>query len=182
MRVGEELLTDDYIKRFNDELRLLTRGTVKASLKQQKVSKGRIPFKIALKGVLDDKANPTDVFSEGEKRVVSLAAFFAESFGRQTECPLIVDDPISSLDLKYETAVIDRLVEAGKHRQVIVFTHRLSMVVGIYDKCGGKDVLFAERELIGSGTNKGVRSGKVSTRILLYLCIAHHLTEQFNKG
>ena len=155
--LGEELLTEDYIKRFNDELRLLTRGTVKASLKQQKVSKGKIPFKITLEGVLDDKANPTEIFSEGEKRVVSLAAFFAESSGRQTECPLIVDDPISSLDLKYETAVIDRLVEAGKHRQVIVFTHRLSMVVGIYDRCGsGKDVSFAERELLGRGTNKGV--------------------------
>jgi len=153
--LSEELLSEEYMKRFNDELRLLTRGSVKASLKQQRVSKGKIPFKVMLEGVLDEKANPTDVFSEGEKRVVSLAAFFAESSGRNTECPLIVDDPISSLDLKFESYVINRLVEAAKHRQVIVFTHRLSMVVGLFDKCG-KDILFTEKELLGRGDRKGV--------------------------
>ncbi len=153
--LGEELLTEDYMNRFNDELRTLTRGAVKASLRQQRVSKGKIPFRIALEGVTDEKANPTDIFSEGEKRVVSLAAFFAESSGRTTECPLIVDDPISSLDLKFESFVINRLVEAGKHRQVIVFTHRLSMVVGLYDKCG-KEIPFSEIELLGRGVNKGI--------------------------
>ena len=153
--LGEELITGDYVKRFNDELKILTKGTVKASLKQQKASKGKIPFKIVLADVQDEKTNPEDIFSEGEKRVVSLAAFFAESSGRNTECPLIVDDPISSLDLKYEALVIDRLIEASKHRQVIVFTHRLSMVVGLYDKCG-KEIPFVERELLGRRTNKGI--------------------------
>lgn len=153
--LGEELLTEDYVNRFNEELRMLTRGSVRASLKQQRVSKGKIPFRIALEGALDEKASPTDIFSEGEKRVVSLAAFFAESSGRTTECPLIVDDPISSLDLKYESFVINRLVEAGKHRQVIVFTHRLSMVVGLFDKCE-KKIPFSEIELLGRGANKGV--------------------------
>ncbi len=154
--LSDELLTDDYVKRFNDELRILTKGTVKASLVQQRVSKARIPFRIALEGSLEDKVNPSDVFSEGEKRVVSLAAFFAESSGRNTLCPLIVDDPISSLDLKYESLVIERLVDIGKHRQVIVFTHRLSMVVGLFDRCKNATVAFTEIELRGVGGCKGV--------------------------
>jgi hypothetical protein len=153
--LAKELLTDDYEKRFNDELRLLTRGSVRAVIRQQRASRGKIPFKVELEGVEDKSASPSDVLSEGENRVVSLAAFFAESSGRNAQCPLIVDDPISSLDNKYESSVIHRLVEAGKHRQVIVFTHRLSMVVGLYDECG-KEVPFEEVEILGRGKNKGV--------------------------
>ena len=159
--LGEELLTDDYVKRFNDELKSLTKGSIKALLKQQMVSKGKIPFKIVLEGVTDDKASPADVFSEGEKRVVSLAAFFAESSGKTIECPLVVDDPISSLDQKFESYVIDRLVEVGKKRQVLVFTHRLSMVVGLYDKCMKENVKYVEIELLGRGKNKGVPTESV---------------------
>lgn len=59
------------------------------------------------------------------------------------------------MDYKYEASVIRRLVEAGKNRQVIVFTHRLSMVVGLYDECG-KMVPFREVELFGRGKTKGV--------------------------
>ena len=169
--LGEELLTEDYVRRFNDELKSLTRGSIKASLKQQKVSKGKIPFKIVLEGATDEKASPADVFSEGEKRVVSLAAFFAESSGKTIECPLVVDDPISSLDQKFESYVIDRLVEAGKKRQVLVFTHRLSMVVGLYDNCKKESVEYAEIELLGRGKNKGVptesahNGGKSASRL-----------------
>ena len=154
--LAEELLTDDYVKRFNDELKILTKGTIKATLKQQKASKGKVPFKVVLEGTNDDKTNPCDVLSEGEKRVVSLAAFFAESSGKSVSCPLIVDDPISSLDLKYESRVIDRLVKAAEHRQVIVFTHRLSMVVGLCDRCAKEEISYTECELLGRGVNKGV--------------------------
>ena len=69
---------------------------------------------------------------------------------------MIVDDPISSLDLKYESRVIDRLVKAAEHRQVIVFTHRLSMVVGLFDRCGKVKIPYSECELLGRGINKGV--------------------------
>jgi len=153
--LAKELLTDDYEKRFNDELKMLTKGTVRAVIKQQKASRGKIPFKVELEGVEDKSVAPSDVLSEGENRVVSLAAFFAESSGRNAKCPLIVDDPISSLDYKYEASVIRRLVDISKNRQVIVFTHRLSMVVGLYDECG-KIVPFKEVELFGRGKTKGV--------------------------
>lgn len=156
--LAKELLTDDYEKRFNDELKSLTKGSVRAVIRQQRASRGKIPFKVELEGTEDKSAAPSDVLSEGENRVVSLSAFFAESSGRNAQCPLIVDDPISSLDYKFESSVIQRLVEAGKHRQVIVFTHRLSMVVGLYDKCG-KEVPFKEVELLGRGKNKGVPAG-----------------------
>lgn len=150
-----EILTDEYINRFNNELKILTRGTVKAVLKQQKATKGKIPFKVALENTVDTTVSPSEVLSEGENRVVALAAFFAEASGRNVQCPLVVDDPISSLDYKYEAAVVRRLVKAAEHRQVIVFTHRLSMVVGLQDECG-KGVPFLAKELMGRGKIKGV--------------------------
>lgn len=154
--LANELLSEDYIKRFNTELKKLTRGLVRVKLKQQRAGKGKVPFKVELLGAEEDKVSPIDVLSEGENRVVSLAAFFAESSGRNEECPLIVDDPISSLDYSYEESVISRLVEAAKHRQVIVFTHRISMAVGINEIAKKLDVNYTELRISGRGKEKGV--------------------------
>ena len=42
------------------------------------------------------------MLSEGEQRIVALAAFFADATGRNEQTPIIIDDPISSLDYNYE--------------------------------------------------------------------------------
>ena len=154
-RLANELISEDYINRFNIELKKLTKGTVSVTLKQQKGGKGKVPFKVELLDV-EENASPADVLSEGENRVVSLAAFFSEASGRDKECPLIVDDPISSLDYTYEEAVISRLVEAAKYRQVIVFTHRISMAVGINEVASKKGVTYTELRISGRGREKGV--------------------------
>jgi ABC-type transport system involved in cytochrome bd biosynthesis fused ATPase/permease subunit len=75
----------------------------------------------------------SDILSEGEFRIVSLAAFLADTEGRGAKTPFIFDDPISSLDQVYEEATAQRLVMLSKTRQVIVFTHRLSLL-GLLDK------------------------------------------------
>lgn len=154
--LANELLSEDYIKRFNVELQKLTKGLVHVALKQQRGGKGKVPFKIELRDAKEDKVSPVDVLSEGENRVVSLAAFFAEASGRNEECPLVVDDPISSLDYSYEESVISRFVEAAKHRQVIVFTHRISVVVGINEIAKKQEVDYTELKISGRGQEKGV--------------------------
>jgi ABC-type multidrug transport system ATPase subunit len=68
------------------------------------------------------------VLSEGETRIVALAAFLADISGLEHRSPFIFDDPVSSLDQDFEEKVVKRLVELSKTRQVIVFTHRLSLV------------------------------------------------------
>ncbi len=70
--LAKELLTDDYEKRFNYELKLLTKGSVRAIIRQQKASRGKIPFKVELEGTEDKSASPSDVLSEGENRVLKL--------------------------------------------------------------------------------------------------------------
>lgn len=153
--LAKELITEDYIRRFDDELKLLTRNSIRVKLEQQ-AGKGSNPFKIRLVDTLGDTVSLDDVLSEGEKRVVALAAFFAESSGRIDKTPLIVDDPISSLDYLFEDAVIRRLVDIAKHRQVIVFTHRLSMLAGIDEQSEKNGVEFCEKRISGASRIKGV--------------------------
>ena len=69
-----------------------------------------------------------EILSEGEFRIVSLAAFLADTEGRGSKTTFIFDDPISSLDHIYEEITAQRLVRLSMTRQVIVFTHRLSLV------------------------------------------------------
>jgi hypothetical protein len=45
----------------------------------------------------------------------------------------VFDDPISSLDQSFEEAVVQRLVRLAADRQVIVFTHRISLLVLLQD-------------------------------------------------
>ena len=47
--------------------------------------------------------------------------------------PFIFDDPISSLDHDFEWSVATRLAELAKTRQVLVFTHRLSLYGAMED-------------------------------------------------
>ena len=155
-KLATELITNEYIQHFNDELLLMTRGSIHVELQQQRAGKGRIPFKVQLVDTYGDKVSPVEVLSEGENRIVSLAAFFAEASGREAKTPLIVDDPISSLDYNFETAVIKRLVKAAQHRQVIVFTHRISMVVGLKEQCDAMNVSFQENRISGRAQMKGV--------------------------
>lgn len=71
---------------------------------------------------------PEQILSEGETRIVALAAFLADITGSNQVAPFIFDDPISSLDQDFEERVVARLVELAQTRQVIIFTHRLSLV------------------------------------------------------
>jgi len=41
----------------------------------------------------------------------------------------VFDDPVSSLDQEFEESVVARLVDLAATRQVLVFTHRLSLLV-----------------------------------------------------
>ncbi len=148
--VSENLLTDAYIARFNDELKNLGAKHISVELVKTRVSQGRSMHQVKLKGLAVLNTDASDILSEGEKGVVSLAAFLADTNGKPSVAPLIFDDPISSLDQLYEEKTIDRLVQLSKDRQVIVFTHRLSFVGMIYDRVTS-EVLSIRCETWGSG-------------------------------
>ncbi|MGG6419835.1 AAA family ATPase [Vibrio cholerae] len=129
--VGAQLITQAYIERFNTELVLLNAAHIRVEL-EKKNDKGKISHRIRLKNANGNYALDS-VLSEGERRIVALAAFIANVLGRPQVSPFIFDDPISSLDHKYEEAVAARLTALAQERQVIVLTHRLSLI-GAFDE------------------------------------------------
>ncbi|GHT73855.1 hypothetical protein FACS1894124_2860 [Spirochaetia bacterium] len=130
---SEQLITAAYVSRFNTELGKLGAMGITVELVKATNVKGKGKYRIQLKNA-EVGNNPAEILSDGEKRIVSLAAFLADVTGRDANVPFVFDDPISSLDQDYEERTIDRLVELGKTRQVIVFTHRLSFLSIFTDK------------------------------------------------
>tara|TARA_R110002020_G_scaffold423744_1_gene632842 strand:+ start:630 stop:3191 length:2562 start_codon:yes stop_codon:yes gene_type:complete len=124
--LAETLITDAFVQRFNKELKALGASQLKVELVKTRTPKGKALHKIKLKETSHN--NLVDVLSEGENRIVSIAAFLADVTGKSNQSPFIFDDPISSLDQSYEEAVVQRLIELSQDKQVIVFTHRLSLL------------------------------------------------------
>jgi len=107
--LAKALITDAFVRRFNRELKQLGASRIKIELNKVKVSKGRVLHRLQLQNA---RRKPLDdVLSEGEYRIVSLAAFLADVEGKDFSAPFVFDDPISSLDQDFEEAVVQRLVE-----------------------------------------------------------------------
>jgi hypothetical protein len=78
--------------------------------------------------------------SEGEQRVVAIASFLAELAAVDHSSPIVFDDPVSSLDHLYREKVANRIVQEGKRRQVIVFTHDITMLLALERECAEQRV------------------------------------------
>ncbi len=154
-KLSEKLITQDFINRFNAELKKLKADKIKVKLVKSRVTKGKSLHQIRLEGLNSNSVKTESVLSEGENRIVALSAFLADLKGKSSSYPFVFDDPISSLDQDFEEAVANRLVELSKERQVIIFTHRLSFLGLIEDSCDKENIkldpLYIETEPWGSG-------------------------------
>jgi energy-coupling factor transporter ATP-binding protein EcfA2 len=130
--LAEELITPAYIDAFNKELKRLGARTVKVELVKTRVERGAALHQVKLHKAVHNKPIQ-DVLSEGEHRIVCIAAFLADVSSKPNGSTFVFDDPISSLDLDYEEAVVQRIVELSSTRQIIVFTHRLSLLGMVQD-------------------------------------------------
>ena len=152
--LSEELVTEAFKNRFEDELDLLGAKRLRVGIEKVKASKGQVWHKLTLRDA-NMAAHTRDVLSEGEFRIVSIAAFLADVATEDYDVPFIFDDPISSLDQDYEERVAERLVRLAQSRQVIVFTHRLSLLSALEnssEKQGvGNQVVSLQRQSWGTG-------------------------------
>lgn len=137
--LSEELITPAYIGSFNSELKNLGARRVKVELVKTRVERGAVLHQVKLQKAVRSKPIQ-DVLSEGEHRIVCVAAFLADVSSKPNGSTFVFDDPISSLDLDYEEAVVQRLVSLSATRQVIVFTHRLSLLGMVQDYAKKADV------------------------------------------
>ncbi|WP_440465694.1 AAA family ATPase [Pseudomonas sp. YH-1] len=125
--VTQKVVTDAYIARFNRELQALGATRIQVELVKTRTRSAKVFHQIRLRGARNEREIVGSVLSEGERRIISLAAFLADVCDKPGVAPFVFDDPISSLDQDFEWSVACRLVELAKTRQVIVLTHRLSL-------------------------------------------------------
>lgn len=123
----DELITKAYQNRFQIELDHLGASRLSIDISKSRSEVGRVYYRLSMRKAAKN-LKTADILSEGELRIVTLAAFLADTEGRGSRTPFIFDDPISSLDHVYEEATAKRLAKLCESRQVIVFTHRLSLV------------------------------------------------------
>ena len=107
--LADDLITNAYVNRFKNELSLLKAGHLPVELKKTRADVGHVYHQIFLKNIRAPGVKTIDILSEGEFRIISLAAFLADSEGRGAKTPFVFDDPISSLDQPYEEATARRL-------------------------------------------------------------------------
>ncbi|MDQ3286901.1 MAG: AAA family ATPase [Pseudomonadota bacterium] len=125
--IASAQLAQGFCDRFNAEMQKLGGKGLPVMMNHRSQGKGRFTFCAELldcKQVIPNR----DVLSEGEQRVIALAAFLADATGSNRSLPIVFDDPVSSLDQRFEEAVAERIAELAEGRQVIVFTHRLSLM------------------------------------------------------
>jgi len=121
----QSLVTDEYLRKFNEFLDKLGRPlNIKIETTPRK---SEIFRRILLENGPDPsvKISPDQVLSEGEKRAVAIADFLTEVCLNENSCGIILDDPVTSLDLQWREKIADLLVQESQSKQVIVFTHDL---------------------------------------------------------
>ncbi|MGW7773265.1 AAA family ATPase [Pseudomonas machongensis] len=148
-----KLVTPEFIQNFTREMKFMgVNLDVKISAVVKDIDTSH-SFTIATK-------RPGKVLSEGEQKVISIAAFLAEIETFKNSEAIILDDPVSSLDHVYREKIAHRLATEALNRQVIIFTHDLSLIMEIEGKC--EDIALEQ----GQGPARSVftirRNGKDS--------------------
>ncbi|MFW1817447.1 AAA family ATPase [Acinetobacter guillouiae] len=148
--VADAVITESYVARFNQELQKLGAKHLKIELIKTKTAKGRPLHKLQLKAA-KHQLPIESILSEGERRIITLAAFLADVAEKPFKAPFVFDDPISSLDQTWEERTIERLIQLSQTRQVIIFTHRLSMLGMLTEKADNIHAIHIRQESWGAG-------------------------------
>ncbi len=139
-----KLVTDQYINLFEktlDDLKRPLRVKVKSQGKKGKLFKELCLMTDSV--TIVEKAELDKVLSEGEQRAIAIADFLTEVALDTNSSGIILDDPVTSLDVDWKETIARRLVEESGIRQVIVFTHDLHFLYLIKKFAEDKDVEMA---------------------------------------
>lgn len=125
-RLFTALVTDRYVELFQEILARMGRSLkVKVSTRGRK---GEMLKQIVVQAdpsMPEGMAKPDKVLSEGEKRAVALADFLTEIALDTASRGIILDDPVTSLDIDWRELIATILAKEAAQRQVVVFTHDL---------------------------------------------------------
>lgn len=144
----EKYVTDDYLNMFRNEchklnanfdIEIVSRGKSGQTLKKLQI-KGNAPGKI---------------LSEGEQRAISIANFLTEVQMDKKNIGIVLDDPVSSLDHKRRTKIVNRLLEEACKRQVVIFTHEIAFLLEMKTGAEKKKINFQQQTIRKVGNEPG---------------------------
>lgn len=139
-----QLVTNRYIELFEQMLNDLGRPlNVEVATKGKKGATYKQVVVRADPSAPENMTAPDKVLSEGEKRAVALADFLTEVALDTTSSAVILDDPVTSLDLEWRGLIASILAEEAKRRQMIVFTHDLPFLYFLGQQCKQEQVEIA---------------------------------------
>lgn len=113
---SNELINQSFDELFHEECLALRAPDIKVEFVGRQ---GRAQRRKVLTG----KHKPSKVLSEGEQKVLAMADFLAEARLAGITAPVVLDDPVSSLDHRRINEVARRVALLAEQNQVIVFTH-----------------------------------------------------------
>jgi len=91
-----------------------------------------------------------------EGDIIALADFLAEASLPKASDPIVLDDPVNSLDHKRLEYVVDRIVTLSESSQVIVFTHDIWFAVTLLARFEKKKDECTYYDVSASGSSIGI--------------------------
>lgn len=185
-RKGKSILSETITPEFREailsELDVLGAGHIPLGLRPTG-SKGETLFQLELNGaVMDGKVRLSEVLSEGEQQVVALAGFLAETSLGDHTCPVILDDPVCSLDHRYRARIAQRVVQESKRRQVIIFTHDIAFLLEMQENAGQIiGTHFTPQTVTPHNQNAGIPNKGLPWHVMPVKTRLGHLRESLSK-
>jgi hypothetical protein len=111
--------------------------------------------RVGLKIKAKSKIALDQVLSDGEQRRLALAFFLAEVSVGSPGQPIVLDDPVCSVDHHGRRHIAKTLARAARDRQVVVFTHELTFFEELVAAAKSLDVAFHHQYVSRSGGRTG---------------------------
>lgn len=128
------VIYEEYVKalaiEFKKELKMLISRPLHVEILSVNFEERQPSFTVRL----DKPYHVNEILSEGERKCVSLALLLAEIKLRDDVNPIVLDDPVNSLDNEIIQRFVNRLLELPN--QIIIFTHNYwfaNMLIGAKD-------------------------------------------------
>lgn len=103
---------------------------------------------------LSGNHKPSKILSEGEQKVLAIADFLAEARLTGITAPIILDDPVCSLDHRRINEVAQRVALLAQEHQVVVFTHDIffaTTLLTIFEKTPSRCTYYQVTDEDGKG-------------------------------
>lgn len=142
---SQTLVTDNLKNKFQEELNALGLKKLSVDLSEAGASRGQSFMQLRLVN-----NNPvTEILSEGEQKGVALALFIAERRMQLSKNPIILDDPVNSLDHFITAKLVERLSSLGN--QIIIFSHNLLLQTSLASlkglhECGANQISSCKKD------------------------------------